>query len=150
MRAGGKQGRERAGVAGVTRCLTHFSGLGAERGSLRRLLRSPGAASPLSPAATAETLLCRLLSTGVCTAAVTRDLAPAAGPASGSTVVLLPALLGSVSSPPKPLCPALPGLRPRTRGKQCPCRAVCPGDVGTSGWSTVVPSAEGCCSHANR
>lgn len=151
MRAGGKQGRERTSVAGATRCLTHFSGLGAEPGSLWPLLRSPGAVSPLSPAATAETPLCRLLGTGVCMA--TGDTGPGSRCGSGqrqhcgiaaSTAGVWPCRVPCPSHWVQPTDAFVPctarALAMHTRAA-VPVQGHVPGGRGDSGWSARLRAA---------
>lgn len=159
MRAGGKQGRERAsGCRRGDALRDPLFWAGSRARDPTPAPTAPGSVPPPQPAATAETLLCPVLGTGLSMAAAMRDLAPAAGLASDSTAALLPAIWGSGPagshvqpagfSPPKPLCPALPG--PWHTRAAVPTQGYEPRGRGDSGWSTMVSSAEGCCSRANR
>lgn len=114
---------------------------------------TPTASLSVSPPAHCQswTLLCSLLSMGVGVATVTQGLGPAAGLASDRTAALPPALPRSGPagfSPPKSSCPAPPTLTMLPQAA-VPMQSV-PRGHGASGQSPAVPSAEGCCSCANR
>lgn len=136
MWAGGKQGRERADVAGATRCVTHFSGLGAGPGTPRQLPRLLGQCHPLSPLPPLRPCSAPSSAQGSpwlqrCGTWLLLRVWPVTAPRRCCRQYGGPARQGPMSSQlgsaHQSLC-ALLCLGLGTRGQQCPRRATSPGD----------------------
>lgn len=118
------------GVAGATRCLTHFSGLGAKPGSPHQLPRSLGCVTPLTRCHSQDPALPPPQHSdtgpGLCRGYGQRQHhGAAAGTAVSSPLGSAPRSLRALHCP----GPRLP--HECDRGQQCPCGAMYPEDSGT-------------------